>query len=157
MCIYNSRQDFLNNISFSPFPDRSKQESENFFIAGQFSYPYIYVCDYNLDFICKCLRRDECMEQLTIFLSQSEPLKKPEFETIDLQDYVEGRLSAQEIQLRSYARPGNKLLRFIPPKVPQSHLSIAPICLPEDQICNICRDQDYEIWNLIKLHHMGLL
>ena len=154
--VYESLREMSDGIYLRPFPEPSKWDDELKFIASQFSLPYLYaISDYNLDYMCKFLNPDDQIEYLSIFLGHGKPLAKPVVATIDLQDYVDGKLSEADIEEICYTPPDNNFVRFIPPQEPQVHLPIVRRDNP-DNICSVCGNFDSEAWNYSKLHEQGL-
>ena len=154
--VYETGRSWRNFFIAQPFPAPEDWDEETKFIAEQFSLPYLYNTDYNLDFMCKYMQPEDVIEHLSIFLGHGAPLEKPLSDTIDLQDYVDGKLTWLDIDHRSCTPPHNRLLRFIPPRTPQLQLPIAPR-KSADCICTICEDDEEEHWNKFALHLLGLL
>ena len=144
-------------VSIYPFPSPSKRSEEENFIAGQFTLPYLYeISEFPEDLLCKYLQADDQLEFLCIFLSHDNPPDAPVINTLNLQDYVDGKLDFCNIREVISTPPANNLTRILPPSQPQTQFRIEPVDFLK-VICTIYLSNADVFWNQKELRKQGLL
>lgn len=147
----------MRHTAIRSFPDNHTEDETFLRITSHFSLPNVYTCfNLSLDYLLSHLRPGDQAEYMIIWNDEeASPRHLPDI-YVDLQDYIDGRYSEDDLFSSIRRNPGNSFVHFIPPRT-SGKLPVFPELHLPSHICTICLETGLEGFDLQKVHEQGLL
>ena len=157
--VYERPED-IRHFLIEPLPEHFRFDENDIElkrVKSHFTLPFIYVIyDCPLDYLCKYLKPSDQVQYMSTWNNEEAPPRRNPDLFIDLQDYVDGKLSTEQIYDRMRQFEGNTFVHYTPPHTVQLLSYPERFYLP-DYTFLVCPASELHVSDGAKMQKQGLL